>query len=110
MRQALVIKRLRHDLYELMEDFHSECGITVPAGFRSDGISLPRGFRWIVAPTGLGFNAALVHDCLLYQDYSWEVAVTKFEEQLVHDDVPYWRKKAYVWGVRLWGGLKRIGG
>lgn len=105
--QALDIRRHGPRMYELKEVFKSECGITVPSGFRSDGISLPRGLRWIVAPTGVGFNAALVHDYLLSQEYSWEDACERFEAQLVHDEVAYLRRKMYVAGVKLWGILKK---
>jgi hypothetical protein len=89
-----------------MEEFRSESGINVPAGFISDGISIPRTFHWVSAPTGRGFNAALVHDYLLVSGYSWEDACERFEAQLEHDDVPYWLRKVYVLSVYVWGKIR----
>ncbi len=104
--QYLKLKRIGPRLFMLEQEYKSECGITVPYGFVSDGISVPFGLRWIVAPTGVGFNASLVHDYLLSQEYSWQDAAERFEEQLVLDGVSYIRRKAYLFGVKSWGIIR----
>ena len=103
--QQLLIRRIGPRTFQLEQEFNSECGIRVPWGFISDGISLPIYLRWIVAPTGSGFNAAVVHDWLLKEEHTWEDAAERFEAQLVHDEVSYLRRKMYVAGVKLWGVL-----
>ena len=112
MNTRLLLERIKprfwwqRSKWRLMEDFKSECGITIPAGFVSDGLSIPFYARYGITPTGLGFRAALVHDYLLSQGYSWEHSNERFEAQLEHDDVPYWLRKMYVLGVELWAKLK----
>jgi hypothetical protein len=105
--QTLLLERLSPKVFRLCEDFKSECGITVPIGFISDGISAPAPVRWFITPTGHGFNAALVHDYLLQEGYSWEHANERFKEQLILDDVPKWRIILYYSGVSVWGFFKR---
>jgi hypothetical protein len=104
--QQLLIRRIAPRKFRLEEDFDSKSGIRVPRGFVSDGISVPLGFRWIVVPTGEGFNAALVHDYLLSQGYSWEDANERFAAQLELDNVPIFKRKAYEIGVAIWAKLK----
>lgn len=105
--QELLLRRIGSRTFKLEETFVSECGITVPSGFVCDGLSLPIYARWIVAPTGVGFNASVVHDYLLSEGYTWEDAVERFEAQLMLDEVPYFRRQVYVLGVRLWGLWKK---
>jgi hypothetical protein len=102
----LLLQRISYQQFMLMEDFHAECGITVPMGFISDGITVPRGLRWFAVPTGCGFNAALVHDYLLSEGHSWEHAQERFEAQLELDGIPYITRKLYVFGVAIWGKIR----
>lgn len=54
-------------LFRLEHDFRyrSSLGtITVPAGFITDGASIPRIFWTILAPFGEYFEAAIIHDYL----------------------------------------------
>ena len=107
--QHLLLRRIGPRTWVLEEEFKSECGITVPMGFVTDGLSVPIAGRWLVTPSDYGFNASVVHDYLLKEGYGWEYANERFEAQLVHDDVSPWRRTLYMWGVELWGGLKSIG-
>jgi len=38
--------------------------VKIPAGYCSDGASVPRPFRWIIEPWGVYARAAIVHDFL----------------------------------------------
>lgn len=55
-----------HTEYELLEDLIL-AGVIVPAGFISDGASVPRIFWSLFPPVGRYFAAAVVHDYLLSQ-------------------------------------------
>jgi hypothetical protein len=100
--QTLALQIIGPRTFMLLEDFKSECGITVPNGFVSDGLSVPAFLRCHVTPTDAGFNAAVVHDYLLKEGHSWEHANERFEAQLEYDEVPFLRRKLYILGVELW--------
>ena len=104
--QELMLLRVNPRKWVLMQEFKSECGITVPLGFTSDGITVPDFLRWIVSPTGVGFNAAVVHDFLLKEGYGWEYANERFGAQLVEDEVSYLRRKIYMAGVTIWAKIR----
>lgn len=83
--------------------------VEVPAGYISDLASIPR-FAWsfIGHPlTGEFQDAALVHDVLCDRaaekcDYELRViADGVFFYLLKRRHVPYWRRKAMLWAVRL---------
>ena len=44
--------------------YPSDNVVRIPAGFCSDGVSVPRPFRWIIEPWGPYARAAIVHDFL----------------------------------------------
>jgi len=52
--------------WELLEDYVL-LGWIIPAGFRSDGLTIPLGLRWLFQPTGKGFEAGILHDYMLAQ-------------------------------------------
>ncbi len=86
------------------------CGrITVPAGFKSDGASVPRLFWRIVFPPGdqKALRAAFVHDYLYrtHPEY-WDkkTADELFYYMLVNDGVSRFSASLAYWGVRLFGG------
>lgn len=54
--QMISKKRIR-----VLEDWETPFGI-VPAGFESDGASVPRPFRWALSPFGMLLEAAIFHD------------------------------------------------
>ena len=47
--------------------------LTVPAGFLTDGASIPRIFWSIFSPTGSYFEAALIHDYLYSNVSTWRI-------------------------------------
>ena len=67
-------------IFELAAPFRyigSRGVITVPAGFPTDGASVPRMFWSIFQPFGSYFPAAVVHDYL----YSWRSAHLKLDRK-----------------------------
>ncbi len=50
-------------LWQLLEDFQWE-GHKIPAGFITDGGSIPRCFQWYLNPTGIFFVCFIIHDYL----------------------------------------------
>ena len=96
------------NIFTLREDL-SCAGLTIPAGFASDGASVPRFFWRLVFPPGdhKALKAAFVHD-FLYRTHpaGWtrEVADLLFLKLLIEEGMPKFRA-ALAWiGVRLFGG------
>ena len=83
--------------------------LTVPAGFKSDGASVPRFFWRSVFPPGdtRALRAAFAHD-FIYRTHPFEWSKAEADEMfydLLREDGVKWfaAQKAY-WGVRLFGG------
>lgn len=90
--------------------------ITIPAGFRFDGASVPRALWWAVPPTGPYLAAAMLHDWC-YEFESWISNMPRadadglFRRVMGHEllpgvVVPEWLRWAMYGGVRL-GGWKK---
>lgn len=58
---ALRVKLLSNGRMQLQQDLIHEYGV-VPAGFITDGFTLPWFVRWFHHPFGQGVEAAIVHD------------------------------------------------
>ena len=96
------------NIFTLKEDLYY-CGLTVPAGFESDGASVPRLFWRIVFPPGdqKALRAAFIHDWMYRTHptgWSRELADMLFLQILLHDNVPKLRAVLAWLGVRLFGG------
>jgi len=97
----------RGNVYTLLEDLRWG-NITVPAGFESDGASVPRFFWRLVFPPGDAdaLRAAILHD-YIYREHpaGWTRADADrlFYMILVADGVPKFRALLAYWGVRLFG-------
>lgn len=104
----------------VQEDFHyvttsvrPGMEIIVPAGFVSDGASIPRFFWRRLPPFGLHFNAAIVHDWL-YRHRPH--LLTRSEADIVlleimqRDRVPEGRQRAMLYAVRWFGRRSYKGG
>ena len=95
------------NIFTLREDLTVE-GITVPAGFSSDGASVPRFFWRLVFPPGdqKALRAAFVHD-FLYRTHpeGWlrESADMLFLKLLIENGMPKFRAVLAWLGVRLFG-------
>jgi len=69
--------------WKLLEDYTSHNGaVDVPAGFITDGATIPLLFRWIFSPTGKYFGAAIVHDYLIAVKNDWPRANDELEKEM----------------------------
>ncbi len=95
------------NVYTLLEDIRHH-NLTVPAGFASDGASVPRFFWRVVFPPGdsRALKAAFVHD-YIYRTHpsGWDKrsADEVFRELLIAGGVPCFRANLAYCGVRLFG-------
>ena len=89
---------------------HSTGTIIVPAGFHTDGASIPRAFHTIIGPYGPYFGAAIIHDYLYskaaaesYPHITRKIADQIFDEGMYNLGVP-WRHRAPMYrAVRMFG-------
>ncbi len=95
------------NVFTLREEL-SYGGLTVPAGFESDGASVPRFFWRIVFPPGdnRALRAAFLHDWIYRthpEGWTREAADNLFRKVLATDGVPRISATLAFWGVRLFG-------
>jgi hypothetical protein len=80
--------------------------ILVPQGFKTDFASIPRVFWRVMLPSGLGREAAVVHDWMYWcGDRDKLVADAIFFEGLTALNVLKWRRWAMYLAVALFGGV-----
>lgn len=97
----------RGDVYTLVRPVR-RYGLDIPAGFQSDGASVPRFFWRVVFPPGdvHALGAAFLHD-FIYRTHpvGWtrEAADKLFLDTLIEDGVPKRRAFLAYIGVRLFG-------
>ena len=92
--------------YILMCPVHL-AGVTVPAGFITDGASVPRLLWWLFPPVGRYFLAAVVHDWLLENGMPWREANRKFKQALQEQAVPVWVVFSMFLSVQIYQFFKR---
>ena len=90
----------------LVEDYVSPCGVRVPAGFETDGATVPWGLRWLASPTGPAMPAAVVHDWLLANGAHWAYAARQFRRELQALGLPRWRVWLLTRAVLAWGWMR----
>lgn len=103
----MLLERLgrgRH--WRVKHGYTAATGVFIPAGFQTDGASVPRALWWFASPTGELFEAAVVHD------YLYSKAATKFDKKhadyMFHKELklqnvhPFKARLAY-WAVCLFG-------
>jgi len=110
---------------QLLEPLVWECDfkgsgltVTVPAGFITDGASVPRLLWWLMPAWGdKGTRAAMVHDYLLDMMHLGqpvagmdvrEAIDWQFYLMLKALDVPEWRARVCYWGVAAYSHWVRI--
>jgi hypothetical protein len=90
--------------------------VTIPAGYVSDGATVPRIFWWFMPPWGhRGTRAALVHDYLLEMLVDKRTPVAGIDTRSKCDwqfflalkalGVPDWRARLTFWGVTAFTAL-----
>jgi hypothetical protein len=78
--------------------------ITIPAGYESDGASVPRVFWSLFPPSGQYTAAAVVHDWLCdTRTTSWREAHEVFDEAMRDLNVPGRKRRPMYWAVRWFG-------
>ena len=94
-------------IFRLLSDFRyvSSVGtITVPAGFETDGASVPKAFWNILAPFGKYFHAAVIHDYLyLTAIYSRLDSDLLFKEAMYNSGLGWATRETVFRAVRLFG-------
>lgn len=89
----------------LLQDF-TLAGVTVPAGFESDGITSPR-ITWVKwHPFSKPVPAAFVHDYCI-AEYGYAYARDKFKQALKELGLPAWEVRALYCAVRFKDYLQR---
>ncbi|MBR2510436.1 MAG: DUF1353 domain-containing protein [Lentisphaeria bacterium] len=100
------------NVYTLLEDVTVHWQgktLVIPAGFKSDGASVPRFFWRIVFPPGdsRALRAAIAHD-FIYRTHpeGWtrKMADDMFYDLLREDGVCWFNAQGAYCGVRLFGG------
>jgi len=95
--------------WELVNDYVSSDGISVPKGFITDGVSVPWPLIVFMSPTGLLFPAAIVHDYMLIStNYDWKLANEQFAKELQYINTSRFRKICALTAVKCWGKIKPI--
>lgn len=102
-------------LFRLLAHFvyRSSLGtISVPAGFVTDGASIPRGLWSVFSPTGPWFGAAVIHD-FLYSPHNTrrtrKEADLLFKEAMFNAGLDWPRREMIFRAVRLFGGANYRG-
>lgn len=57
------VRKIGKYTFQLLKDFEA-CGVVVPAGFITDGASVPRVVWTLFNPVGELFEASIIHDYL----------------------------------------------
>lgn len=86
-------------VYRFLQDYPVD-GETVPAGFETDGATIPRLFWGVFPPVCQYFPAAAVHDLQLQSGAGRYLAWRAFKSALQACGIPNWRKYIMVWFVR----------
>jgi len=99
------------ELWELTDAFHAvvdDVPITVPAGFVTDGASIPR-ILWRVCGHPMSTRrlpAAVLHDWLYYSitDFTRAEADQAYRDGLITLGFPRWKAAVEYYALRLFGG------
>lgn len=98
---------LQRPKYQLLNNI--ECaGHHVPAGFVSDGATVPRIFWPIFPPIGRYLKATLVHDYYLQKGIDRKTCDQHFKQCLIALNVEPWRVNAMYYAVRGYGIAKEL--
>jgi hypothetical protein len=102
----------RGNVITLLEDLIVIWGdrvIRVPAGFKSDGASVPR-FLWDDVSPAIDqrtIRAAIIHDWIYRmhpEGWTRKMADDLFYDFCRVDGLSWWRSQKAYWGVRMFGG------
>lgn len=80
--------------------------LVVPAGFVTDGATVPRLFHFLFPPVAEYFAAAVAHDYALQSGADWNQALRIFKNALIATRVKRWRIRIMVGAVRMYGIIR----
>lgn len=119
IKSKLIFSAIKKDVFKVEQDFiykHTFGGqelsnsYIVPAGFITNGFSVPCVFKSIFSATDKGVEIAVVHDFLYNKSCPFDMprrdADFIFYEGLRCLNVPTWKAKAMYIAVVLFGGRK----
>lgn len=99
-------------LFKLVGQFRvktSKGTFTVPAGFVTDGASIPRIFWNILSPFGPYFGAAIFHDYGYSKDCEWNLSREEvdelFKELMFNSGIGWLKRETIYRAVRTFGGF-----
>jgi len=87
--------------WELLKEYKTSSGNSIPVGFISDGASIPYGCRNVFSPTGRYFGAAIVHDYYITVNGDWKTANSEFNKELKALGIMSWRRMIIMTAVRI---------
>jgi hypothetical protein len=96
---TIKVEKIGKRQWKLLEDFRF-----VPAGFVTNGASVPRILWWFLDPATEAFEAAVIHD--------WALSVSApkphllFLNTLKIHRVPWYKRYPAYWGVVVYDKLK----
>lgn len=116
---------LNKDYWRVIESFKFYVGdeldrtwVVVPAGFLTDGASVPWPFWSILPPWGVYGQAAVVHDILCetltYHVHEIPTKIDRkradriFKEAMIVANVPTWKRRLLYLGVRAYATIKPL--
>ena len=82
-------------------------GVTVPAGFVTDGASVPEALQWTFEPFSDEYaTACVVHDYLYYTHLKSRLAADwTFLILMIREGTPPWKAFLFFHAVRLFGSF-----
>lgn len=96
-----------HGAYKEVVEAYTYKGITVPAGFLTDGASIPDWLQHIFDPFDPDYaTAAVIHDYLYYRRLVSKKKADKiFLEIMLKMETPRWKAYIFYYTVRLVGWI-----
>lgn len=96
--QPIKIEKIGKRRWRVLEPWRN-----VPAGFESDGASVPRFCWWFMDPATEAFEAAILHDyeLLKFNPFAHRI----FYKALLEYRVPKWRALIAYAAVKIWAKL-----
>ena len=88
--------------WRLVEDFVYR-GWRIPAGFITDGASVPRILYWLFEPTGVLFIPAILHDYL----YATKLVPRSMADRMFRENVI--KESNVIAGYLAWVGVRLFG-
>lgn len=103
MYSELHVTKQGRNRWKILEDWTTPYGV-IPAGATVDGASVPRALWWVMHPSGILFEASVVHDYLYYNGIkSKPYADTALQTVAEHYGATKIESKLAYLAVRLFG-------